>query len=109
MIPAIKKHRVPYLKLLVLEEPESPAVQDDQINMVDVEERRPTSGNRQRQIIDQLERNRRDLMSLKDIIIGKEKDDFIVDEWKCLGKITDRCLFWLCVISFTITLAIILS
>ena len=97
------------MKLVVPEEPESLALQDDQINMVDVEERRPTSGNRQRHIIDQLERNRRDLMMLKDIIIGKEKDEFVIDEWKCLGKITDRCLFWLCVISFTITLAIILS
>ena len=96
------------MNILVPEEPESPASIDDQIYMVDVEERRPTSGNRQ-QIIDQLVRNQRDLMSLKDMIIAKEKDDFIVDEWKCLGKITDRCLLWLCFIRFTITLAIILS
>ena len=97
------------MKLLVPKEPESSALDDDQIHVVDDEERRPTSGNRQRQIIYQLERIQKNVMALMDIIVDKEMDNFVVDEWKCLGKITDRCLFWLCFISFVITLTIILS
>ena len=56
-----------------------------------------------------LEAMRRDLMMLKDVVMNKEKEGFVVEEWKCLGKIIDRLLFWLCTVVFLITVLSIMS
>ena len=91
--------------------PDEPGFLESQTNatleIVDIEDRPKTSGKRQRLSNDQLDEIRMELKALKDIIVEKEKENFVIDEWKCLGKITDRCLFWLCVIIFLITIVMI--
>ena len=56
-----------------------------------------------------LEVMRCDLMILKNIVIKKEQEAFVMDEWKCLGKIVDRLLFWLCTVIFLITILSIMT
>ena len=97
--------RILFLRKEVPDEPEFLESQrNSMLEMVDVENRPKSSAKRQRLSNDQLKAIRMNLKALKDIIVEKEKENFVIDEWKCLGKITDRCLFWLCVISFAITL-----
>ena len=43
-----------------------------------------------------------ELKFLKDVVQGKENEEFIVSEWKCLGKVIDRFMFWLCMLVFVI-------
>ena len=48
-------------------------------------------------------------MMLKDLVMNKENDDFVREEWKCLAKIVDRLLFWLCTVVFLITILSIMN
>ena len=99
-----------FLRKEVPEEAEFPDVQKNELmEMVNVGERPKTAGKMPRLSNDQLEGLRMDLMILKDIVVNREKENFVVDEWKCLGKIIDRLLFWLCFISFVISLIVTLS
>ena len=43
------------------------------------------------------------LQFLKETITGQEKIEFFQAEWKCLAKLVDRLLFWICLIGFVST------
>ena len=48
-----------------------------------------------------------ELKFLKDVVKGKENEKFILSEWKCLGKVIDRLMFWLCMVVFVIGVIVI--
>ena len=78
--------------------------------MENVDSNRPKSSQKHMCVCsDDLQAMRLDLMHLNNIVRKKENESFIVDEWKCLGKVIDRLLFWLCTIISVITILSISS
>ena len=81
-------------------------MEKNKVNIVDLD--MPDS-TQKKWVGNDLEGMRCDLMILKNIVVNREQDAFVMDEWKCLGKIVDRLLFWLCTVIFLITILSIMT
>ena len=82
-------------------------MEKNKVNVIELDV--PESTQRKCECNYDLEVIRRDLMMLKDLVMNKENHDCVTEEWKCLGKIVDRLLFWLCSVVFFITILSIMS